>query len=315
MVQVGEATAAAKLADLLMLALGTEAVRTNEPMSRHTSFRIGGPADIFVAPRTAADLALALRLAREHGVPVFVFGNGTNLLVRDGGIRGLVIKLAGCCTEVAISGTRLRAGAGVLLAAAAAAAAEAGLSGLEFAAGIPGTVGGAVVMNAGAYDGEMKDVVVRVETVDETGEPRLYTSAELNFGYRQSALQQRNDIVTAVVFGLRFGDREEIIAKVRDFNQRRALKQPLDLPSAGSTFRRPPGHYAGDLIQRAGLRGFTIGGAQVSEKHAGFIVNRGGATARDVLALIAHVQKEVERQFGVWLEPEIKVVGEDLGSA
>lgn len=315
MVQVGDATAAAKLADLLMLALGTEAVRTNEPMSRHTSFRIGGPADIFVAPRTAADLALALRLAREHGVPVFVFGNGTNLLVRDGGIRGLVIKLAGCCTEVAISGTRLRAGAGVLLAAAAAAAAEAGLSGLEFAAGIPGTVGGAVVMNAGAYDGEMKDVVVRVETVDETGEPRLYTSAELNFGYRQSALQQRNDIVTAVVFGLRFGDREEIIAKVRDFNQRRALKQPLDLPSAGSTFRRPPGHYAGDLIQRAGLRGFTIGGAQVSEKHAGFIVNRGGATARDVLALIAHVQKEVERQFGVWLEPEIKVVGEDLGSA
>lgn len=315
MVQVGDATAAAKLADLLMLALGTEAVRTNEPMSRHTSFRIGGPADIFVAPRTAADLALALRLAREHGVPVFVFGNGTNLLVRDGGIRGLVIKLAGCCTEVAISGTRLRAGAGVLLAAAAAAAAEAGLSGLEFAAGIPGTVGGAVVMNAGAYDGEMKDVVVRVETVDETGEPRLYTSAELNFGYRQSALQQRNDIVTAVVFGLRFGDREEIIAKVRDFNQRRALKQPLDLPSAGSTFRRPPGHYAGDLIQRAGLRGFTIGGAQVSEKHAGFIVNRGGATARDVLALIAHVQKEVERQFGVWLEPEIKVVGEDSGSA
>lgn len=304
-----------KLADLLTLALGAGSVRTDEPLCRHTSFRIGGPADVLVLPGKAEDLALALRLAREHGVPACVFGNGTNLLVRDGGVRGVVIKLAGCCKDLAVSGTRLRAGAGLLLSEVAAAASQAGLSGLEFAAGIPGTVGGAVVMNAGAYDGEMKDVVVRVETVAETGEPRIYTSAEVGFGYRQSILQHRSDIVTAVTFGLRFGDRDEIVAKVHDFNQRRATKQPLDMPSAGSTFRRPPGHFAGDLIQRAGLRGYAIGGAQVSEKHAGFIINRGGATARDVLALIAHVQKEVERQFGVWLEPEVKVIGEDAPNA
>ncbi|MGE5560581.1 MAG: UDP-N-acetylmuramate dehydrogenase [Chloroflexota bacterium] len=300
-----------ELADLLMLALGPDLVRTDEPLSRHTSFRIGGPADIFVTPKRAEDLSLALRLAREHGAPAFVFGNGTNMLVRDGGVRGVVIKVAGCCKEIAISGTRLRAGAGLLLSEVAAAASEAGLSGLEFAAGIPGTVGGAVVMNAGAYEGEMKDVVVRVETLDATGEPRLYTAAEIGFGYRQSILQQRSDIVTAVTFGLRFGDKDEINALIKDYGERRAARQPLDLPSAGSTFRRPPGHYAGDLIQRAGLRGYTVGGAQVSEKHAGFIVNRGGATARDVLAVIAHVQQEVERQFGVWLEPEVKVIGED----
>jgi UDP-N-acetylmuramate dehydrogenase len=291
--------------------LGADRVRVAEPMCRHTSFRIGGPADILVLPRDTAELKQSLIIARELGLPILILGNGSNLLVRDGGIRGVVIKLAGCGAGCSNEGTHLTAGAGLLLTEVAVAAAEAGLSGLEFAAGIPGTVGGGVVMNAGAYDGEMKDIVARVVTIDADGGEHIYSQGDLGFGPRESILQHRAEYVTSVTFALRRGDRSEILAKMRELNQRRQDKQPLDLPSAGSVFRRPPGHYAGDLIQRAGLKGRRVGGAQVSEKHAGFIVNQGGATASDVLTLIAEIQHEVERQFGVWLMTEIKVVGTD----
>lgn len=291
--------------------LGADRVRVAEPMCRHTSFRIGGPADILVLPHDTAELKQSLIIARELGLPVLIFGNGSNLLVRDGGIRGVVIKLSGCDAVCSNEGTHLTAGAGLLLTEVAVAAAEAGLSGLEFAAGIPGTVGGGVVMNAGAYDGEMKDVVTKVVTIDAGGGEHVYGQADLGFGPRESTLQHREEYVISVTFALRRGDRSAILAKMRELNQRRQDKQPLDLPSAGSVFRRPPGHYAGDLIQRAGLKGRRIGGAQVSEKHAGFVVNRGGATAADVLTLIAEIQHEVERQFGVRLMTEIKVVGTD----
>ena len=285
-------------------------LRFAEPMSRHTSFRIGGPADALFVPRDLAELKRCLKEARELGIPVTVIGNGSNLLVCDGGIRGLVIKLSGTLDWVHISGVKVRAGCGVLLAALAYKAVESDLGGLEFAAGIPGTLGGGVIMNAGAYGGEMKDVVTSVRVVSPSGEERDVSAAEMAFGYRHSSLQNSGSYVLEVAMELKPGDRESSLEMIRELNDRRKAKQPRALPSAGSVFKRPEGYYAGPLIEKAGLKGMRIGDAVVSPLHANFIVNVGNAAAADVLALIALVKEAVWRECGVLLEQEIKVLGE-----
>lgn len=282
-----------------------------EPMSRHTSFRIGGPAELLAQPQTEQELSELLRRAAAHGVAVTVIGNGSNLLVRDKGISGLVIKLGNALGGLEAEGTELRVGSGVSLARTAHFAAERSLSGLEFAAGIPGSIGGAVYMNAGAYDGEMAQVVTGVRVMDCEGRVRELSAAELAFAYRHSALQGSGSIVTQVTLRLQPGEQQAITAKIAELNQRRQSKQPLELPSAGSMFKRPPGYYAGTLIEQTGLKGYTVGGAQVSPKHAGFVVNVGGATASDVLQLISDVQVKVYAAHGVRLEPEVLVLGEE----
>ena len=282
-----------------------------EPMAKHTSFRIGGPADALAQPANEAELAALLQRAAEHAVPVTLIGNGSNLLVRDKGIRGLVIKLGNLFSSVAAEGNTLTFGCGVSLAMASKKAASLSLSGMEFAVGIPGTIGGAVYMNAGAYDGEMAKVVTSVRVMDGQGKSSELKASELDFAYRHTALQNSGLIVTSVTCTLQPGEAEAIAAKMADFSQRRISKQPLELPSAGSMFKRPPGYFAGTLIDQTGLKGYTVGGAQVSTKHAGFVVNVGGATARDVLELIVHIRKTVRAKYGVELETEIRVLGED----
>ncbi|MBT9176636.1 MAG: UDP-N-acetylenolpyruvoylglucosamine reductase [Firmicutes bacterium] len=283
----------------------------DEPMNRHTSFRIGGPADALFVPRDTYELKRALKGAQELGIGVTFIGNGSNLLVRDGGIRGLVIKLSGTLDYVHVLGTSLRAGSGVLLSTLAHVAVEAGLAGLEFAAGIPGTLGGALNMNAGAYDGEMQDVVSAVRALTLAGEEVELKGEELGFGYRHSALKARTLVAVEATLSLVAGDRETSLARITELNRLRREKQPIALPSAGSVFKRPPGHFAGRLIEQAGLKGCRIGDAEVSTLHAGFIVNIGNATARDVLDLIFHVQSRVREQSGILLEPEVRVIGED----
>lgn len=282
-----------------------------EPMAKHTSFRIGGPADLLAQPADEAELAALLQVASEHAVPVTLIGNGSNLLVRDKGIRGLVIKLGNLFSGVEVCGNTLTFGCGVSLAMASKKAASLSLSGLEFAVGIHGTIGGAVYMNAGAYDGEMAKVVIKVRVMDEQGKTSELAASELDFAYRHTALQNSGRIVTSVTVSLVPGDADAIAAKMADFSQRRISKQPLELPSAGSMFKRPPGYFAGTLIDQTGLKGYTVGGAQVSTKHAGFVVNIGGATASDVLQLISDVQSKVFAAHGVHLEPEVLVLGEE----
>ncbi|NPV69420.1 MAG: UDP-N-acetylmuramate dehydrogenase [Firmicutes bacterium] len=280
-------------------------------MSRHTSFKIGGPADLVAIPSSVDDLRTVLAFCTSESLPWFVMGNGTNLLVRDKGIRGVVIKLAGTLDRLEIAGETLTAGSGALLRKTSEAAAARGLAGLEFTHGIPGTVGGAAVMNAGAYDGEMKDVIESVELLSPgDGRVVVLEAAALGFAYRKSVLQDRSDIVLSATMRLKRGDRPAILERMSDLDRRRREKQPLDLPSAGSVFRRPEGAYAGPLIEGAGLKGHRIGGAEVSTVHAGFIVNRGGATADDVLEMITFIRDAVLRKYGVELTPEIKVVGE-----
>lgn len=282
----------------------------NEPMSRHTSFKIGGPTDLLAQPADEEELRSLILRTCEHKVPVTFIGNGSNLLVLDKGIRGLVVKLS-CMGGICESGPEeLTFGSGISLALASKKAAELGLSGMEFAVGIPGTIGGAVFMNAGAYDGEMSCVVKSVRVMDMAGHAAVLTAGELAFGYRKSALQGSGLIVTAVTVALKKGDAAAIREKMEEFSRRRISKQPLELPSAGSMFKRPPGYYAGTLIDQTGLKGYTVGGAQVSEKHAGFVVNVGGATAADVLQLIKDVQDKVQQAHGVHLEPEVLVLGE-----
>jgi len=285
--------------------------RYHEPLRAHTTFGIGGVADALYVPQGIAELKKAAAMARSQGIPVTIIGQGSNLLVQDGGIRGLVIKLSGTLDWVEIHGNEVAAGCGVLLSTLAHRAAEAALTGLEFAAGIPGTLGGAVSMNAGAYDGEMKDVVKSVLVLTAEGQEELLTLDELAFGYRQSALQTKNLIAIETRLALKPGSRDLIYAKIEDLNRRRREKQPLTWPSAGSVFKRPPGHFAGTLIEQAGLKGHRIGGAEVSTLHAGFIVNVGQATAKDVKALICHIQLVVKEKFGVCLEPEIRIIGEE----
>lgn len=281
-----------------------------EPMTKHTSFHIGGPAELMAQPQSEAELQSLLVKAAEAAVPVTLVGNGSNLLVRDKGIRGLVIKLGSMLRDINVSGNVLTFGSGVSLAQASKKAAELGLSGMEFAVGIPGSIGGAVYMNAGAYDGEMSKVVKSVRVMDVAGEVSELSAGELDFGYRHSALQGSGKIVTSVTVELAAGDKQAIAEKMADFSNRRITKQPLELPSAGSMFKRPPGYFAGTLIDQTGLKGYTVGGAQVSTKHAGFVVNIGGATAADVLQLISDVQAKVFAAHGVHLEPEVLVLGE-----
>lgn len=282
-----------------------------EPMKKHTSFRIGGPADIMALPQSEQELQSLLLKAAEFKVPVTLIGNGSNLLVRDKGIRGLVIKLGNMLNGFQAEGNTLTFGSGVSLAMASRKAAELSLSGMEFAVGIPGSIGGAVYMNAGAYDGDMAKVVTRVRVMNMAGEVSELEASELAFGYRHTALQGSGRIVLAVTVQLSTGDKEAIAEKMADFSNRRITKQPLELPSAGSMFKRPPGYFAGTLIDQTGLKGYTVGGAQVSTKHAGFVVNIGGATANDVLQLIRDVQDKVFAAHGVHLEPEVLVLGEE----
>ena len=296
----------------LLKVLPEEQVYTNEPMSRHTTFRIGGNADVFLFPASTEELLEVLRLVKQYSVPLTILGNGSNVLVRDGGIRGAVVSFGKPFAHIEMDRTRIIAGAGATLGAVSLFAASRSLSGLEFAVGIPGSLGGAVFMNAGAYDGEMRLVVSNVTAVTLNGEIRRYRSTEMNFGYRHSVFQENGHIICEIELVLQEGEITAIQEKMAEFTKRRMEKQPLDKPSAGSTFKRPPGLFAGTLIDEAGLKGFTIGGAQVSEKHAGFVINKGGATAADVLALIEEVQRRIEKKNGVRLIPEIRIIGEDI---
>ena len=286
-------------------------VLVNEPMSRHTTLKLGGPADYLAFPRSEEEIAGLFEEADRNGIPVTVIGHGSNLLVLDGGIRGLVISIGKNMRAITRNGNTLTVQAGAMLGSAAAEAAEAGLTGLEFASGIPGTVGGGVTMNAGAYGGEMAQTVTRVRGIRRNGERVELSRDEMDFGYRHSAVTEMNLTVTEVTFELQAGDPAEIRAKMSELNARRAEKQPLDVPSAGSTFKRPEGYYAAALIDQCGLKGYSVGGAQVSLKHAGFLVNK-GTSSRDFLELMKQVAGIVEERTGVRLEPEVRIIGEAL---
>ena len=279
-------------------------------MARHTTLHLGGPADLLACPGTTAQLQLLLKTAHALEVPVTIVGNGSNLLVRDGGVRGLVIRIFRDMGHIEVHGETIRCQAGAMMSTLSMAAAEANLAGLTFASGIPGTVGGGVYMNAGAYGGEMSQVVSQVEGFDMTGEPFCYSWSEMNFSHRYTRLMDENKIITWVTFRLHRGNREALLAEMVDFNTRRADKQPLTKFSAGSTFKRPANGYASAMIDQCGLKGYAVGGARVSEKHAGFCINEGG-TAADFLALMAHVQQVVYDRFGTMLEPEVRILGED----
>lgn len=280
-----------------------------EPMSLHTTFRVGGKAELFLEIKTAKQLQKLLTFFKESGTKYFVVGNGSNLLVSDDGFNGVILHIAGEFSEIRIADEKITAQAGALLSRVASAALEHSLTGLEFASGIPGSVGGGVVMNAGAYEGEMSQVVSLVKGITSFGKEVEFANKELDFGYRKSLLKREQIVVTEVEFQLCGGIRKEISAKMADFAERRRVKQPLEYPSAGSTFKRPEGYFAGKLIMDAGLRGVSVGGAQVSEKHCGFIINKGGATAADIRQLMKEVQERVKEQFGVELEPEVIYLG------
>lgn len=299
-----------KLITRLQNDLPAERLLLNEPMSRHTSFRIGGAADALFLPATAEELTRAIAAAEDTGAPWRVLGNGTNVLVRDGGLRGLTIVLGEPMSGVHIEGRRVTVQAGALLSRVGREAQRAGLQGMAALSGIPGSVGGAAAMNAGAYGSEMKDVLARVLVLDD-GQPVWMDAGALALSYRDSLILRHGLIVLAAEFELQSGDPDAIQAEMADYAARRREKQPLNMPSAGSTFKRPAGHFAGALIEGAGLKGYRVGGAQVSELHAGFVVNAGGATARDVLALMDDVRRIVFEQTGVTLEPEVRVIGED----
>ena len=288
---------------------GKENVRTDEPMKQHTTFRIGGAADYFVSPQTTDQIKNIIDLCKSEAMPWYVIGNGSNLLVSDRGFRGVIIQLFKNFSDLRVEGDRLYVQAGTLLSRTAKKALEASLTGFEFAAGIPGTIGGALVMNAGAYGGEMKDVVRLVQVMCEDGSFREYTGAEMEFGYRTSRVLHEKSVALEAVLELTPGDPTEIQNRMEELKEARITKQPLNYASAGSTFKRPEGYFAGKLIQDAGLSGFSVGDAQVSEKHCGFIINRGEATAADVADLIRKVQEQVYEKFQVKLEPEVRMLG------
>ena len=290
--------------------LGKDKVLFEEPMSSHTTFRIGGPAEVFLMPESYEQIRSALALCREEGLPYFVLGNGSNLLVSDSGYRGVIIQMDRNMGDIELKGTEIRACAGALLSSVAAAARKASLTGFEFAGGIPGTLGGAVVMNAGAYGGEMKDVLREVTVMTKEGDIRVIPSDRLELGYRTSIIKKAGYLVLEAVISLEKGDPQAIQEKTKELASKRTEKQPLDYPSAGSTFKRPEGYCAGKLIMDSGLRGFRVGGAQVSEKHCGFVINTGGATAKDVKELMDHVIRTVKEKYNITLEPEVKFLGE-----
>ena len=289
--------------------MGGSGIFMEEPMKKHTTFRVGGPADVLVQPDETA-LAAILALCRQYHVSYSFIGNGSNLLVGDKGIRGVVIEMTDPMGNIEVDGTKITAQAGAMLSKIANTAASNGLGGMEFAAGIPGSVGGAVVMNAGAYGGEMKDIIEKVYVLDENGAQLELDRDALDLGYRHSCIAEKKYIVTKVVLELVPRNEAEIRSEMKELNEKRAEKQPLQYPSAGSTFKRPEGYFAGKLIMDAGLRGYQVGGAQVSEKHCGFVINKGDATAADICQLMRDVSDKVQAQFGVVLEPEVKMIGE-----
>ncbi|HBI6901073.1 TPA: UDP-N-acetylmuramate dehydrogenase [Clostridium perfringens] len=287
-----------------------EDITVDSPMSEHIYFRVGGPADILVTPVNEEQVVNTLKLCREYNVPYFILGNGSNILVKDGGISGVVIKF-NKLNKITTEGNCVTAQSGALLKDVSKAALENNLRGFEFACGIPGSIGGAVFMNAGAYDGEMAHVIKSARVIDENCNIKNLTKEELELGYRSSIVMKKGYVVIEATVELESGEYASIKDKIDDLTNRRESKQPLEYPSAGSTFKRPEGYFAGKLIQDSGLKGFSIGGAAVSEKHSGFVINKGGATAKDVLDVIAHVQKTVEENFDVELHTEVRIIGRD----
>lgn len=295
-------------------AAGADHILKDEPMSAHTTFRIGGPADYFVVPEDAASLGRGVALCRAEGVDYFITGNGSNLLVGDGGYRGVVFHICHTMDDVVYEekGTELlvEAGAGMMLSSLARQVSSKGYTGFEYATGIPGTLGGGVTMNAGAYGGEISDNLLWAELMDETGAVLRLERDRLKLSYRHSVMMEQSLVVLRAGFSFTKGDAMAITEKVAELSRSRKEKQPLEYPSAGSTFKRPEGYFAGKLIQDCGLKGFRVGDAMVSEKHSGFVINVGHATAADVMTLIRHVQQEVDRQFCVRIEPEVRMIGE-----
>lgn len=288
--------------------LPEEILFKNQQMKDYTTFKIGGPVDLVIKPTSIKEIQTAIKICHENHLPYYIIGNGSNLLVSDEGLKGVVIQLGNGFSEVRVNGTQIVAQAGALLSKIAVCAMQNSLTGLEFAHGIPGTLGGAVVMNAGAYNGEMKQVLVSCEVLDEEGTVLTLTNEELELGYRTSIIKKKNYIVLSATLELKQGDEEIIKTYMKELMQRRKDKQPLDKPSAGSTFKRPEGYFAGKLIMDSGLRGYQVGGAMVSDKHCGFVVNANGATFQDVETLISDVQRIVKDKFGVMLEPEVKIL-------
>lgn len=286
-------------------------IRFDEPLRLHTSFRIGGPADVMILPTTEEELIHAIGICRENELKYFVMGNGSNLLVKDTGIRGVVIKINEGFDTVKVEGAKITAQAGALLTAVSKVALRSSLEGMEFASGIPGTIGGAITMNAGAYGGEMKDIVSSVRVLTKDNQVLQLSNGEMNFAYRNSRVKDHDLIVLSVELELKAGEFDRIDEKIRDLTYQRTSKQPLELPSGGSTFKRPEGYFAGKLIDDSGLRGLRHGDAQVSQKHCGFVVNRGETTYKEVMELVGVIQKTVMDKFGVELEMEIKRVGDD----
>lgn len=299
-----------KFYDQLVHTLDKDRVLLKELMSRHTTFRVGGAADYYVMPETAQEVEAVIETCKAWEMPYYILGNGSNLLVGDKGYRGVIIQIGSKMSSIIIEDTVIRVQAGALLSRIAKEAMEAELAGMEFAAGIPGTLGGAVVMNAGAYGGEMKDILKEVTVLTKEGRVEVLSNEELELGYRTSIVARKGHIVLEAVIGLHKGKKEEIKDLMEDLRNRRVSKQPLEYPSAGSTFKRPEGYFAGKLIEDTGLRGFRVGGAQVSEKHCGFVINREDATAADIVELMKQVSELVNHKFGVKLEPEVKRLGE-----
>ena len=298
------------LYEKLTAVLGQEKVLTEEPMKKHTTFRVGGPADLFVMPSSEEEVKAAAAICDEEKVPYYIVGNGSNLLVSDKGYRGVIIQLYKEMSRIRVEDHVIYAQAGASLAKIANAALESSLTGFEFAAGIPGTIGGACVMNAGAYGGEMKDVLLEVRVMTRDGEIMVLPKEKLELGYRTSVIAKEGYIVLEAAIELKPGEQDAIRAYMDELREKRTSKQPLEYPSAGSTFKRPEGYFAGKLIRDAGLRGFRVGGAQVSEKHCGFVINAQDATAADIFSLMEQVSGKVREQFGVVLEPEVKRLGE-----
>lgn len=288
----------------------SENVIVDAEMKNYVHFRVGGPADILLIPENKDQVIKTIELCKNNNIPYFVVGNGSNLLVRDGGIKGVVIKFNEV-KNITVQGEVIEAECGAMLKDVSNEALNNSLTGFEFACGIPGTIGGAVFMNAGAYDGEIAHVIESAEVIDNNGEIKVLSKDELELGYRSSIVMNKNYIVLSARFKLKHGEVRKIKEIVEDLTNKRESKQPLEYPSAGSTFKRPVGYYAGKLIQDAGLKGYVIGGAAVSEKHSGFVINKSNATAKDILDLIAHIQNEVKDKFDVELHPEVRIIGED----
>lgn len=291
--------------------INPEQVFFEEPMKNHTSFRVGGTADVLVKPTCITDIEAVIGWCEEQSIPYYIIGNGSNLLVGDNGIRGVVIQIGTDFSEIEVGDDNtIWVQAGCMLGKVANVALEHGLTGMEFASGIPGTIGGAVMMNAGAYGGEIKDIIECVTLLSPDGEVLILPQDQMEFGYRESIVSKKNYIVLEVKLRLEPGDVDSIASRMKELNAARREKQPLEFPSAGSTFKRPEGHFAGKLIMEAGLAGYRVGDAQVSEKHCGFVINRGNATAKEILTLMNDVVNRVEEQFKITLEPEVRKIGE-----